>query len=231
MISVIVPIYNTAAFLPDCLDSLRRQTVTDLQIILVDDGSTDDSLRIARRVAAEDPRLELYEQAHAGQSAARNLGLSHAKGEFVAFVDADDTIASDWCARHLAAIAGVDYVQSGYTRLGKAKTPLNRYQFTSPCMRLYRRDALRGLRFEEGMIYEDVIWSVDLWKRDLTCRMIRYAGYRYTVNPDSTTSRPHPEAQRTLFEVLRMRARNASRQSKAIILYTIIRLKLHYWKQ
>lgn len=236
MISIIVPIYNAAPFLPECLDSLRRQTVTDLQIILIDDGSTDDSLPIARRIAAEDTRVEIYEQAHAGQSAARNLGLSHAKGEFIAFVDADDTIALDWCAQHLAAIEGVDYVQSGYQRIQDSeiksrKTPCHQYQFTSPCMRLYRRSVLHGMLFERGMIYEDVVWSVDLWMREPTCRIIKYTGYHYTLNPDSTTSRPHPEAQRMLFEVLKARVQKASLRGKAIIFYTIIRLKLHYLKQ
>lgn len=224
MISIIVPIYNAEKYLHACLDSLLCQTIENLQIILVNDGSTDNSFTIAQKYAAKDNRVEAYQQSHAGQSAARNNGLKHAKGEFIAFVDADDTIAPDWCARHLAAIEEVDYVQSGYD----AYVPKNRYQFTSPCMRLYRRQAVEGLRFTEGIIYEDVIWSVDLWFRGLSCRMIRYAGYHYTSNPDSTTSRPHPEAQKKLFNILRQRAKTASIRGKLIIWYTLIRLKFHF---
>lgn len=225
MISIIVPIYNAKPYLKRCVESLLAQTARNLQIIFVDDGSTDDGLSVLASV--RDARVEVYKQDHAGQSAARNMGLMHAKGEFIAFVDADDELAPDWCARHLQAIEGVDYVQSGYN---DTLFPCHRYRFTSPCMRLYRREAIEGMRFTEGMIYEDVIWSVDLWMRDLRCRCIRYGGYRYTANPDSTTSTRHPEAEQRVFAELRKRIQGASRRNKMIILYTIIRLKLHFLK-
>ena len=122
----------------------------------------------------------------------------------------------------------VDYVQSGYTRNGVQKTPSSVHQFTSPCMRLYRREAIAQLRFPEGMIYEDVLWSVDLWLSGATCRIIRYDGYHYTTNPESTTSRPHPEDQKILFCALRERYKNATLRGKLIIAYTICRLKIHF---
>ncbi len=236
MISIIVPIYNTERYLPACLDSLLAQTQKDLQIILVDDGSTDGSLAIAQNYTILDPRVELYTQPHAGQSAARNEGMRHAKGEYIAFVDADDSLAPDWCETHLRATVGSDYVQSGYQRIlngiaGKALLPKHRYQFTSPCMRLYRREAIRNLRFEEGMIYEDVLWSVDLWLSGVPCRMIDYTGYRYTANPHSTTSQRHPEAEQRLFSELRKRIPEVSFRGKMIVLYTIMRLKIHFIKQ
>jgi len=234
MISIIVPIYNSEAYLQSCIASLQQQG--DVQIILVDDGSTDTSLAIAQRYARQDDRIVVLSQVHAGQSTARNTGLQHAKGELIAFVDADDSLAADWCERHLAAIDGVDYVQSGYVRVegsgyGIQKLPKNRYQFTSPCMRLYRREAIEGMRFEPGMIYEDVVWSVDLWQRDLRCRMIHYTGYHYTLNPHSTTSRPHLEEQAYVMKVLRQRGKNATLRVKMIIAYTLLRLKTHYLLQ
>jgi len=230
MISFIIPIYNTESYLAGCIESLMAQTEKELQIILVDDESTDDSLAIANRYKTQDKRVEVYTQSHAGQSAARNEGLRHAKGEFVAFVDADDTIEPDWCEQHLAAIEGVDYVQSGYERNTKRQSPHNPYQFTSPCMRLYRREAIKALRFQEGMIYEDVLWSVDLWLSGATCRLIGNTGYHYTVNPHSTTSSPHPEAQKKVLNELRKRLNTAPWSKKYIVLYTIIRLKFHFWK-
>ena len=101
MISIIVPIYNTETYLQRCLESLLCQTEQDLQIILVDDGSTDGSYTIAHSFAARDTRILLLQQPHAGQSAARNLALQHAQGEFLAFVDADDTLEPEWCEKHL----------------------------------------------------------------------------------------------------------------------------------
>ena len=236
MISIIVPIYNAERYLEACLDSLLSQSEKELQILLVDDGSTDGSLSIAKEYAAKDTRVEVFHQSNAGQSAARNVGLQHAKGEFIAFVDADDKIAENWCERHLEAIEGADYIQSGYLRVEDGQTlepqlPKHRYQFTSPCMRLYRREAIQDLRFEEGMIYEDVLWSVDLWLSGATCRIIPYIGYRYTANPHSTTSQRHPEAEKRVFDELNKRLPGASLKGKMIILYTIIRLKLHFIKQ
>lgn len=242
MVTFIVPIYNAAGFLDACIDSLSRQTEQDVQIILVDDGSTDGSLEIAQAHAKQDSRVEVYRQDNAGQSVARNMGMTHAKGEFIAFVDADDALEPDWCERHLAAIGNVDYVQSGYKRVesgkskvesGKSKvesqkTPCHLWQFSSPCMRLYRREAIEGMQFMKGMIYEDVIWSVDLWMRHLTCRIIDYPGYLYTLNPDSTTAHSHPEARQALFRTLRDKLRNAFGKDQIIILYTLLRLKLHF---
>ena len=225
MISFIVPIYNAEQYLHACLDSLLGQTVRDLQIILVDDGSTDGSLAVAQHYAAQDTRIEIYVQSHAGQSAARNKGLSYVKGDYLAFVDADDTIDANWCTTMLQAIEGVDYVQSGYN---DTKIPCHRYQFTSPCMRLYRNQAIAGMRFPEGMIYEDVLFSVELWLRNASCRMIPYAGYGYIENPDSTTSTRRPKAEQQLFKALKEKLTQANLRGKMIILYTIIRLKLHF---
>ena len=244
MISFIVPIYNAEKYLTDCIDSLLGQTTTEpLEIILVNDGSTDNSLSIAQAYAkkhAEDPlrKIMLFTQQHSGQSIARNYGMEQATGEYIAFVDADDRIAPDWCNRHLKAIHGVDYVQSGYRRtsdteekgwrVGFRQLPEHRYRYTSPCMRLYRRSALRNIRFEGGMIYEDVLFSTDLWLSGATCRRIKYAGYLYTKNPDSTTSRVHLDAQKRVLEELHNRLPYASWKGKYILWLTIIRLKLYF---
>ena len=221
MISFIIPIYNAEPYLVRCIHSVLKQTTSEpLQVILVDDGSTDNSLAIAQEGAREEKRIVVLRQPHAGQSAARNLGLKHAQGEYVAFVDADDTIAPDWCEKHVEAIEGVDYVQSG--------NPRNRYQYTVVWNRLYRREAITGLSFPEGMIYEDVLWSVDLWLSKASCRVIRYNGYHYTANPESTTAHSHPEDQKILFCALRERYKNATLRGKLIIAYTICRLKIHF---
>ena len=228
MISIIVPIYNTESYLAQCIDSLLCQTEKDVQIILVDDQSTDDSLAIAQVYAQQDKRIEVYQQPHAGQSVARNYGLTFAKGEYIAFVDADDTIEPDWCERHLAAINGVDYVQSGYEREGKRFLPKHRCIFTSPWMRLYRREILNGRQFTAGMIYEDVVWSIQLWLSEATCRIIPYVGYHYRVNPHGTTYHPHYQERQVLYKTLQAIARSASFKGKCIVFYTYLRLKMHY---
>ena len=246
MISIIVPVYNAAEYLTDCVDSLLGQiTPEPLEIILIDDGSSDNSLAIAQAYAkkhAEDPlrKVILLTQQHSGQSIARNLGIQKATGEYIAFVDSDDRLAPDWCARHLKAIKGVDYVQSGYRRTSEGQTntgwhvgirriPKHQYSYTSPCMRLYRRSALRDIRFEGGMIYEDVVFSTDLWLSNPTYKRINYAGYLYTKNPESTTAVPHPDAQKRVLEELRNRLANVTTwKAKCILWLTMTRLRIHF---
>ena len=89
-ISVIVPVYNVEKYLPHCLSSICGQSSQDLEIILVDDGSTDGSSGICRKYAQEDPRITYIRAENGGVSAARNLGLERAKGRWIGFVDADD---------------------------------------------------------------------------------------------------------------------------------------------
>lgn len=92
LISVIIPVYNRADYLPDCLESLLAQTYSNLQIILIDDGSTDDSPTLCREYAARDSRVVFLQGSHGGVSAARNLGLDAATGDYVYFLDSDDAI-------------------------------------------------------------------------------------------------------------------------------------------
>lgn len=94
-ISVILPCYNAAHYLGECLDSLLAQTMGDFEALLVDDGSTDDTLSIARKYAARDARIQVLHQDNAGVSAARNRALGQAKGEWATFVDGDDILPPD----------------------------------------------------------------------------------------------------------------------------------------
>ena len=97
-------------------------------------------------------------------------------------------------------------------------------------MRLYRREAIANLHFEVGMIYEDVLFSVDLWMSDAKCYMLRYAGYLYTRNPQSTTAKRHLDAQHSVLQALRNRRKGQSRFNRSIINYTLLRLTLHFMR-
>ena len=90
LVSVIVPVYNAALYLPECLASLQRQTYPDLEILCVDDGSTDDSAAVIARFADKDDRIRYIRQEHRSAGAARNAALAEARGEYLAFLDADD---------------------------------------------------------------------------------------------------------------------------------------------
>ena len=122
ILSFVVAIYNVEAYLEECLSSLASQKMPDMEVYLVDDGSTDSSGEICDRYAACDPRFHVIHQQNQGLSAARNAGLDRAKGEWVFFVDGDDVVEADFTAQlHFEEYRGSDLVFLGYTMLRNGK--------------------------------------------------------------------------------------------------------------
>lgn len=123
MITVIIPVFNAAAYLPSCLDSVLAQTYRDIEVIVVDDGSTDGSGDVCDDYACRDARVTVFHQPNGGPSAARNKGLELAIGEYIAFIDCDDVVH----ARYLEVLADVmvrqqaDIVQSPYQLIPETK--------------------------------------------------------------------------------------------------------------
>ncbi|MGO9728537.1 MAG: glycosyltransferase family 2 protein, partial [Streptosporangiaceae bacterium] len=180
-ISVVVPFYNNEDLLGDCLQSIAAQTFTDLEVIMVDDGSADGSVEIAAAQAAADPRFSLIRVPNGGPGYARNRGIERATGEFLAFVDADDALPSHAYARMLKTLeaSGSDFVSGNVDRIGPAGvtqsalharaikgrrigTHISRlpqlFWDVSVWNKLFRKsfwDA-NGLSFPEGMIWEDL---------------------------------------------------------------------------
>lgn len=100
-VSVIIPVYNVEPYLKQCMDSVVGQTLKDIEIICVDDGSTDNSLDILREYAAEDSRIQIIEQKNAGAGAARNNGMRYATGKYLSFLDSDDFLNRECLKRHM----------------------------------------------------------------------------------------------------------------------------------
>ena len=100
-VSIVCPVYNAESYVEDCVNSCLSQTLADIELIFVDDGSRDGSLQVLHRLMEGDPRLKVLSQKNAGAAAARNNGLSHASGEFVFFIDADDYIPSETALERL----------------------------------------------------------------------------------------------------------------------------------
>lgn len=113
--SIIVPVYNVRDYLGICMESLINQTIKDIEIICVNDGSTDDSLEILQQYAEKDYRIKVCDKVNGGSSSARNLGLDEAEGEFILFVDSDDILEKNACDRLYMEIlqTGADIVVFG----------------------------------------------------------------------------------------------------------------------
>ena len=178
MISVIVPVYNVAKYLPQCLESIICQSYQDLEIIVVDDGSTDESGKICDEYALKDKRIRVYHLENQGLSAARNYGIAKAAGEYIAFLDSDDWIEPDMykILFDLAEQTGADIVTCRFYQEYQNKTEesfgpekqfvvegsdiLHTYIFQRGICRdswnnLFRTDLFRSIRFPEGRSYED----------------------------------------------------------------------------
>lgn len=113
MISIIVPVYNSEKYIDRCLDSILNQTYKDLEIVLVNDGSNDQSLKILENYALRDTRIKVVNQENKGVAAARNTGLDNATGDYILYVDSDDWIENNMVERMVELSANADIVFCG----------------------------------------------------------------------------------------------------------------------
>lgn len=116
-ISIIVPVYNVEQYLPRCINSILVQTFIDFELLLIDDGSTDNSGKICNDYAENDKRIRVFHKENGGVSSARNLGLDNAQGEWIVFVDSDDWVDDTWLEKYNDSIdMGTDIIFQGYVR-------------------------------------------------------------------------------------------------------------------
>ncbi|EEW93692.1 glycosyltransferase family 2 protein [Granulicatella elegans] len=222
MISVIVPVYNVEEYLEECLESIRQQTFTDIEVILVNDGSTDSSKEICERFCQVDNRFKLINQENQGQSVARNRGVKESVGQFIMFVDSDDVINTNVLEVLLPYMkTDVDIVECRMTRkkeeffLNKTSTIVfegNSKEAILNCIafkevkycafkKLYRREIVQKIPFLEGYIYEDVFTGINYLKHIRKIVVIDYIGYYYRVHANSTMTKSFNEKDLDIFKV------------------------------
>ncbi|ASN61551.1 glycosyltransferase family 2 protein [Latilactobacillus curvatus] len=182
-VSVIVPIYNVSKYLRKCIDSILCQTFNDFELILVDDGSTDDSFDICKNYTLVDNRIHVIRQSNAGLSAARNTGIDHSTGHFLTFIDSDDYVEPSYLdfLYKLILESNADVAQCGHyiefniNKKVEKSTDRATYVFNSHdameslCYnglydvtawnKMYRRDLFEEVRFPVGWLYEDTATS------------------------------------------------------------------------
>ena len=139
IISIIVPIYNSEKYLERCINSILNQTYTNFELILINDGSKDSSLKICRKYASKDNRIVVIDKENEGVSIARNMGIQRAKGELISFVDADDYIEKTFLEDMLNIMSkyNVDYVTCGYNRVYDDHTEHINNDLSEICMTSY----------------------------------------------------------------------------------------------
>ncbi|WP_052591515.1 glycosyltransferase family 2 protein [Luteipulveratus mongoliensis] len=135
LLSIVVPYYGVEAYLHDCLESLRRQTLTDFEVVMVDDGSPDNSIEIAERFCARDERFKLVIQENQGLGPARNTGTAHAHGEFITYVDSDDLVPFNAYAQMVGSLqrTGSSFVLGNAKRFSRTSGVRQSWTHQKPC--------------------------------------------------------------------------------------------------
>ena len=223
MISVIVPVYNVEKYLEECLDSIQNQTYSDIEVILVNDGSLDNSKDICEKYCKEDNRFKLINQANQGQSVARNHGVAASTGEFIAFVDSDDIIRQDYLEVLIRYMSEeVDIVESQFTVHKKeffnenykeinvifegdseeaVKAVSKHVLSVNPVTKLYRRSVVEAVPYLEGLIFEDIYSGVGMLKYIRRIIKSDYTGYYYRQHGTSTMHQTFTEKNLNVFTV------------------------------
>jgi len=225
MISVIVPVYNTREYLEPCIKSILSQTYSNIEVILVDDGSNDGSGELCETFRKRDDRIKVIHQKNAGVSSARNAALKTAKGEFIAFADSDDTVNCrflEFLAENLitndadVSICGLKYTKEQQNTMrhesqevpvmlieGKEiiKTLLESGHYEGHLLdKLYRREAVRGVFFDTDLtVCEDMLFNVRCMKQ---CRRAVYQPvplYYYFMRQSSACHSGMNDRKLTLF--------------------------------
>ena len=213
VVSIIMPTYNVEAFLDESIGSVLAQTFQDWELLVVDDGSTDNSNAVARRYAQSDPRIMVLEKPNGGLSDARNYGLQYAVGKYVHFFDSDDTIVPEFYETLVGAIGDDDFIICGYyrdyvtpggntsTRILKPvamrpplpsdmnhMTQFGRF-FNYAWNKLFKAEFLvnNKLEYEKGLsIIEDKEFMSRVILRNPEFSFIDFAGYRYKIRQRET---------------------------------------------
>lgn len=213
LISVIVPVYNTEKFVGRCINSIIVQTYKFIEIILINDGSTDQSGNICDEFAKKDKRITVIHKKNGGVSTARNVGISIAKGEFVTFVDSDDYIEPQMLERliSLCCKENVDIAACSLKKIELDGTIHTNYNsgsihiiekcsaikaffvqglikelFYGPFAKIFRRDLLKALRFDETLrMGEDILFNFQCIENSLTIGVLEECLYHYIVRENS----------------------------------------------
>ncbi len=216
LISVVVPVYNVAAYLAQCLKSIAVQTYRNLEILVVDDGSTDKSGRIADEWALHDNRFVVVHQPNGGPAEARNAALDIAKGDYVAFIDSDDLVLENYVERLLETLIAynADIAICGFVNFREGSLPIldeektneerhvvyNRHEAmlsffyqkdidSSPWGRIFKRELFDGVRFPKNRIFEDLAIYYPLLQKVETVVKIEERLYCYRLHSGSIMGR------------------------------------------
>lgn len=230
LISIVVPIYNVEKYLTRCIDSILVQTYSNIEILLIDDGSTDKSSQICDKYMKKDRRIKVIHKSNGGLSDARNVGINMAKGKYLAFIDSDDSIEKDMveylfaliikfntkmsvCSHNIIFDEGKRIKRLGNGKEEKltAKECIKKMLYhkdvdTSAWAKLYSRDLFDNIRYPKGLLFEDIgtTYKFFLKSKFIACGYI--GKYNYYVRKNSIVTGCFSEKKLDLLKMTDMMA-------------------------
>lgn len=222
LITVVIPVYNVEKYLNRCVETVRNQTYKNLEIILVDDGSTDESGKLCDEYAASDSRISVIHKENGGLSSARNEGIEHANGQYIGFIDSDDWIAPNMFEDLLSLLLRYDCDISvcGIKRVEKyEETVAEKFDFENVTLytskeyqkkilkvgtqdsnhyavnKLYKLEKMKNVRYPIGLIDEDVEGTFLAVIEASKIIVTDSVGYFYWINPNSITTQRFDKKQ------------------------------------
>lgn len=258
-ISVIIPVYNIVDYLQECVESVLNQTYKNLEIIIVDDGSTDGSGELCDRLAKPDNRVIVIHKENGGLSDARNAGIEHATGDYISFIDGDDYIDREMysCMESVfTSNKGISFVTCGMVNFhnnARKEVIANQLKIldkeqayscffkvdediigNSCCNKLYKRELFQELKFKKGIMSEDIELNYRLLDKCNYIACVPYAFYYYRERIGSITTEDFSpkvfDLDETLLEMGKFIQSKYAKLEVAFKLYELSWL-LNFWKR
>lgn len=202
-VSIVIPVYNVEKYIDRCIKSVLDQTFKNYELILINDGSKDNSLRMMEHYKS-DKRVRIFDQDNMGPAKTRNKGIKEAKGKYIMFIDSDDYIDRDYVEKYYSALKEDDYdiVIGGYQKVTDGKVLFKRqlkegefskYMVTGPVSKLYKKSFLvkNKIYFLDTKASEDVYFNILAYSKNPKIKIIDNIGYYYDYNPNSLSNTLH----------------------------------------
>lgn len=200
-VSIIIPVYNSEKYISRCLDSIINQSYKNIEVLVINDGSSDNSLKILKEYEKKYNNIKVIDKENEGVAITRNKGIKLATGDYIMFIDNDDFIDSDYLESYINSVSNdVDIVMGGYKRVNEKNkilfyerlkdTNWSKYIIMAPWAKLYKKEFLikNNIEFLSYKIGEDVYFNLLAYSKNPKIKIIDYIGYNWFFNTKSVSN-------------------------------------------
>lgn len=250
-VSIIIPVYNASKYIEKCVESFIKGTYQNIEIILINDGSKDNSLEVIRNLEKKYPKkIKVYTQRNCGVAKTRNKGITYATGEYIMFCDNDDYVDNDYVERLVREMkeGDYDYIVSSFKRVdtsGKIlyqpkykNLPWTYYMFVTPWAKIFKREFLieNDIKYMDVPVGEDIYFTMNANWKSTKKKVIPYAGYNWLYNETSISNTVHKKhssnnaekLEKLFIELLKSYEQNKEKVKEEEIRYFFLKTLIWY---